>query len=309
MKETATTRKPMEFPMSYSHADLVQEYVGKQGNARHLKLPYVFSKYGSYEAREAIIDAFNACSNTILITNPDEECDEWEDLIFFLKKQASGSSKRNWSLFIKVLSGYLFRSGGLAKLRALRFAIGFTGIDYTMISGSDQAIAKLIVGCLKQRLFFESHPLDPETIALKTLFELNGLFCILREIKPLLQMMLECLFDDNDIKEIRLSPRIWYDSEDFIQVERALKIILAERAYDTDFLLFIEKMATAHKAYCRKIKENQFAPQKEKSAGPWFYDKNQAVLDSSVRLMRLAAKDNAKHGLARRQEVLKRYEK
>lgn len=292
-----TSMKPiLEFRPSHFHNRVLADYTESFiDHGEFLKIPYMFSKHSAYELRDAFIDAFNKHSTYCI--SEDDECADWEKLIKFLMETERTVCGK--ILFYKVLGAYVSRSGWLSAFRAIRFAISLLKGKHGVLLSLDNQIVKIIFGRLNKGLHIDTYNRDPKIKFVGRKMALEGLFAVLPEIEPLLQAMLNSLFKYTSILTNEETPAVDYSPEDFVQVERALKIILREQQHDTSFRPFIEKMAQLHKERFKKLSRHEAMLQTAKQ-DPWSHVKNQAILDETVRVLRLAAKDNALNGEARR---------
>ncbi len=302
MEQTVPQRVRKAFPASYQHNKMLQEYLDRPSCATHLKLPYFFSKYNAYELREAAINGFNTYSD--LMTFNQEECDEWEDLIVFLRD----NERRHYEcLYPKVLAGYVMRSSSLANLRAIRFALALLEGKHEVLMAGDNHIVKTICSRLNRGLHFDARTPDPQIKRLGIILQLDGLFGVLPEIKKLLEAMLNSIFHYSGIFRKEEALRIDYNPEDFIQVERALKIILRERHFDLSFLPLIEKMTFMHKEKCKAERAKVKADTELCDINHLMFPKNQATLDESLRLLRQSHHDHLINDATRRHEIIAKY--
>ncbi|MFA5021401.1 MAG: hypothetical protein WC517_05110, partial [Patescibacteria group bacterium] len=273
MTEPAATegQKPQQtFPPSYSHAQHLEDLSGIH-YMPHFRVIDYFREHGSYELREAAINQFNSSEQTIYAS---EQAD-WEAMILFLKEQEYRRADRN--LYPKVLTAYLFKADNSLIWRALRFAIKLLEEKYRALMIGNPELIKIIFGRLKKGLGVNSHEHDPELREIYRQYRLNGLFAVLPEIIPVLGSMLDTIYNPIDIANEKYTPEIDYGWNGFVQVERALRLILKEKEYNLDFLPTIEKMALAHK---EKLKRSRIASTDETDedkydsnldADPFFY--------------------------------------
>lgn len=304
---TETPRVPKTFRATFSHEDKLQLIKDSMYGETRISIPDFFSRYDTHELRASIIKKFNFPGGNIFID--ESQRFDWEDLIIFLRQESYGTFEP--ALWPEVLTGYLHRANVLLCLPAMRFAIGLLEGKYGCLMSGDAKIVKIICAALNKGvaynsgLHWDTRSSHPQVRVLSRRFMLDGLFGVLPEIVPVLQMMLNELFNSSDIMSKVKQPRVDYCQEAFTQIERALKIIHREQSFNTAFLPHIEMMATAHRA---RVKEIRITGNGDRSYGDlWFYPKNQIVLDESVKFLRRAAKDNAVHGAARRQEVIDNY--
>ncbi|MFA6526099.1 MAG: hypothetical protein WCT26_01645 [Candidatus Buchananbacteria bacterium] len=299
------TRKP--FPETFKHNAFLDELKNERFHGTNI--PDFFRQHNSFELRKIMIDMFSRSSDTFQI-HSDAQAD-WEELLTFLMKESEGRyGEGNYdggNLFLDVLSAYIFKADTLLIIPAMRFAINSIGEKYGHFRRNDNEIVKLLCGYINKgyiKLDLTHH--SPEIRELSKTFCLEGWFGALPEIKPIIQMMLNELFDFGSIIHQSEDLKIRYDQSGFVQVRRAIDIILRERHYNTDFLSFVEKMAILHK---EKLKTSRaginFSSNMDRDRNPLlFYPTNQAILDETVRLLRQAQKDNIKNGATRRQEIL-----
>jgi len=286
------------FPPSYSHAQHLSDLSGIH-YMPHFRVIDYFKEHGSYELREAAINQFNSSEQTIYAS---EQAD-WEALILFLKEQESRRADRD--LYPKVLTAYLFKADKALIWRAMRFAIGLLEIKHGTLTIGDPELIKIIFGRLKKGFGFDCYERNSELREINRQYCLNGLFAVLPEIVPVLEAMLNAIYNSIDIVREEACPKIKYGWNSFVQIERALRLIVRESEFNTDFLPTIEKIALTHR---EKLRASRKANNNDDEDGnlredPFFYVKSQAALDEAVRLLRRAQIDNIKNGAARQQEV------
>lgn len=305
---TPETRTPRTFKPSLNHDQYLAAI--KQKACEGIYIPEFFSEHESYELREAAIERFSSLENNWI---PVSAQADWEDLIRFLKKSEMGNFSAR--LFPKVLNAYLFKAGTLLVVHAMRFTISLLEGKRGILVGDDKEIVKLICGYIKNNKIspnFSSHA-NPKIREFSKQFCLDGWFGVMPELKLVLQAMLNEIFEWRSIPiEQSENPRVYYHEGDFVQVRRALEIIIHERLYNTDFLPFVEKMAILHREKIKVLRREKADPESSCDGDGnslFFYPTNQAFLDEAVRLLRQAQKYNAQNGVARRREMLDLFNK
>lgn len=300
---TPDTRTPRTFKPSFNHDQYLAAI--RKRSCGGIYIPDFFSEHESYELREAAIERFSSLENNWI---PVSALADWENLIRFLKESESG--KFNNRLFPKVLNAYLFKAGTLLVVHAMRFAISLLEGKRGILVGDDSEVVKLICGYIKNnkiRLDLGSYA-NPEIREFSKQFCLDGWFGVVPELKLVLQTMLNKIFDWKSIYyEQSENPRVYYHESDFIQVRRALEIIIHERLCNTDLLPFVEKMAILHREKLKELRRKKTdlgSYGDEDGNSLFFYPANQAFLDEAVRLLRQAQRYNTQNGAARRQEIL-----
>lgn len=299
-----SAKPAMEFRESHFHNNLLNDYTAEQGMAGEcLRLPYMFATYSSYELREAFINAFN--NHTSYVIHTDDECIQWEKLILFLKKN---ERLHRENLYPKVLAGYVLRSDSLANLRAIRFALSLLAGKHGVLMLGDNHIVKTICCRISRGIYFSPIERNSRLKSLGITQQLNGLFGVLPEIKYLLEAMLNSIFNSSGIFRKEAELMIDYRPEDFIQIERAINIILRERRFDTTSLPLIEKMTVLHKQKY-KLQRTNVKACTELCAGyeGLSFAKNQAFLDEALRLLRQSYSDSLINGATRREEIIAKY--
>jgi hypothetical protein len=308
---TEEQRTPLVFPKPTTQLDFTERLKKiRRGDWDVTSdIPGFFARESSQELREAALSQLDLLSQRDrLIIGLDCQTD-WEDLIIYLKTT-------NSNLLEKALGNYLFQTNCLLILPALRFAIKLTSCHkHGSISGDDDKIIKVIYNRIKHGNFgFYDWTISDKAKQLHKTQYLDGLFGILPEIKPVLQAMLNKLFHFHGIFYPNDGLRIDYDSRDFIQVERALKIIIGQRQYDTSFLPFIKKMTVMHRDLFKEIR-SQVRHNRGQigSFGNTDYNilevsADQGILNETLGLLEKADQELLKNGEKLRQDRLREYE-